>query len=411
MTDGSMLQLRPVLVVAAAAILVAAGSAATYIAMRPTPQPAAAVTPQQATTPVAPDAKVVTLSPEAIGRAGIETQVVAMSGFGGRLRLPGTVQPNAYRTTVVTPVVGGRITRVFAELGQAVRRGQILAEVYSPDLAEAQTRYVSARAELDAHERELRRTEKLVELGSASRQELERLHAAHTGALTAVQSHRSRLTLLGMTDAQLTELTLGTTVSASAPIPSPLDGVVTTREANLGMNVDPSVPLFTVADLSTVWVVGDLNERDLSRVRVGSPAIITATAVPGVRREGTISYIDPQVKMETRTAQIRVEMANPDRQLRLGMYVDVEVDEGKTGTAVGVPRSAVQVVGNRSVVYVANPAQPGQFVERGVETGSAAGDVIEILNGVSPGELVVTKGSFAVRAEAARQGLHATPRE
>jgi RND family efflux transporter MFP subunit len=420
MTDKSRLQLRPLAVIVAAVLLVGVGAAATYFAMRRTVPPAAPVTGATATTnPAAPQSTVspmgaavatVTLSAEAIDRAGIVLQPVSTSPAAGRLRLPATVQPNAYRTTVVTSIVGGRITRVTAELGQTVRRGQTLAEIYSPELAEAQTRFVASRAELDAHERELRRTEKLVELGSASRQELERIHAAHTAALTTVQSYRSRLTLLGMTDAQLTKLAGGANVTATVSIPSPLDGVVTTRDANAGMNVDPSVKLFTVANLSTVWIVGDLNERDLSRVRVGSPAIISSTALPEFMREGKVSYIDPQIKTDTRTAQLRVEIPNPGGQLRLGMYVDIEVGEEQAETAVAVPRSAVQFVGNRSVVYVGSQAQPGQFVERVVETGATVGDAIEIRSGVKPGEMVVAKGSFAVRAEAERLGMGAMPR-
>jgi cobalt-zinc-cadmium efflux system membrane fusion protein len=419
MTGESRLQLRPAIVIVVAVMLVAAGASATYFAMRRTGPPTSTegagasaaisrVAPPLRTATASNDVVAVTLSPDAVDRAGITLQPVSTSAVSGRLRLPGTVQPNAYRTTVVTSIVSGRITRVSAELGQAVRRGQTLAEVYSPELAEAQTRFVASSAELEAHERELRRTEKLVELGSASRQELEKIHAAHTAALTMVQSYRSRLTLLGMSDAQLTKLASGTTVTTTVSIPSPLDGVVTTREANVGLNVDPSVHLFTVADLSTVWVVGDLNERDLAGVRVGSPATITSNSLPGLRREGKVSYIDPQLKVETRTAQLRVEIANPDRQLRLGMYVDVEVGEAGTAMRVAVPRSAVQVVDNRSVVYVANPAQPGQFVERVVETGNVAGEVVEIVSGVKPGELIVAKGSFAVRAEAERLGVRAS---
>ena len=419
MIDESRVQLRPVIVIVGAVMLLGAGAAVTYFAMR-RPEPpvttaradtpggnASTAAPQQPHATTMAPAVTVTLSPDAMKRAGIVLQPVSTTPSAGRLRLPGTVQPNAYRTTVVTSIVGGRITRVAAELGQTVRRGQTLAEIYSPELAEAQTRYVASRAELEAHERELRRTEKLVELGSASRQELEKIHAAHTAAVTLVQSHRSRLTLLGMSDTQLAKLASGTTVTATASIPSPLDGVVTTREANIGMNVDPSVPLFTVADLSTVWIVGDLNERDLSRVRVGSPVIITSAALPELRREGKVSYIDPQIKLETRTAQFRVEVPNPGRQLRLGMYVDIEAGEGQTAMAAAVPRSAVQIVGDRSVVYVANPAQPGQFVERVVDTGDATGDTIEVRSGVAPGEVIVATGSFAVRAEAERLGLRA----
>jgi membrane fusion protein, heavy metal efflux system len=413
MNAESRLQLRPVVVIVGAVVLIAAGAAATYFiiggadttAVTPSAiEPAASGSPSVATPA---EEVTVTLSPDAIKRAGIEVQPVSSSSVAAGLRVPGTVQPDAYRTTVVTSLVGGRITRVSAELGQTVRRGQTLAEVYSPELAEAQTRFVASRAELEAHERELRRTERLVEIGAASRQELEKIHAEHTAEVTMVQSHRSRLTLLGMSESQIQTLASSSKVTATAAIPSPLDGDVTTREANVGMNVDPSMPLFTVADLSTVWIVGELNERDLARVRIGSPVIIAAAALPDARREGKISYIDPQIKGDTRTAQLRVEIPNPGRQLRLGMFVDMEVGEGRGEMAMTVPRSAVQMVGDRSVVYVANLAQPGQFTERVVETGRAAGESIEVVKGIRAGDSIVVKGSFAVRAESERLGRRA----
>jgi hypothetical protein len=210
--------------------------------------------------------------------------------------------------------------------------------------------------------------------------------------------------LLGIGDAQVAKLASGTNVTATVTIPSPLDGVVTTRVANVGMNVDPSVPLFTVADLSTVWVVGDLNERDLAQVKIGSPVIVTASSLPGSIREGKVSYIDPQIKADTRTVQLRVEMANPGGQLRLGMYVELEVRADSAETTVVVPRAAVQIVGDRRVVYVAVPRRAGQFTERAVETGDTVGDSIQIRSGVTTGEVIVTKGSFAVRSEAERLG-------
>lgn len=426
MTRESRLHLRPVVVVLAAVALMAAGAAVTYVTMRRTETPPAragmvapanpsAAGPESRTRPA--NDVIVTLTPEAITRAGIEVQAVSRSSAAGRVRVPGTVQPNAYRTTVVTSLVGGRITRVPVELGQTVRRGQTLAEVYSPELAEVQTRFIASRAELDAHDRELRRTERLVEIGAASRQDLERIHAEHTTATTTVQSHRSRLTLLGVSDGQIAKLASGSAMTPTVSIPSPLDGVVTSREANQGMNVDPSAPLFTVADLSTVWIVGDLNERDLSRVRIGSPVIITTASMPGVTREGKVSYIDPQIKAETRTAQLRVEISNPGQQLRLGMYVDMEIREGPESGVQGpqsspvtVPRGAVQVVGHRSVVYVAVPGQAGQFSQRVIDPGQTIGDTIQVLSGLTAGDVIVTKGSFAVRSEAEKLGARSSSR-
>lgn len=414
MNPESRHQWRPAVVVLAAVALIATGAAATYVVMKRAETPPARVGgvapaspsvagPESRTRPT--NDRTVTFTPEALKRAGIEVQAVSQSSAAGRVRVPGTVQPKAYRTTVVTSLVGGRITRVPVELGQTVRRGQTLAEVYSPELAEAQTRFIAARAELDAHDRELRRTERLVEIGAASRQELERIHAEHTTATTTVQSHRSRLTLFGVSEGQIAKLASGLAMTPTVSIPSPLDGVVTTREANPGMNVDPSAPLFTVADLSTVWIVGDLNERDLAGVRIGSPVIITTASIPGATREGKVGYIDPQIKADTRSAQVRVEITNPGQQLRLGMYVDMELGEGGSETAMIVPRSAVQIVGNRSVVYVAVPGQAGRFIQRVIETGQTVGDAIQVLSGLTAGDVIVTRGSFAVRSEAEKLGI------
>jgi len=347
---------------------------------------------------------VVTLSPEAVERAGIAMAPVATGSAAGGLRLPGLVEPNAYRQVSVTPVVSGRITRVLVELGQQIRQGQTMAQVFSPELAEAHTRYTSARAELEAHERELARTLKLVEIGAASRQELERIHAEHTAQTAAVQSARSQLELLGIS-AEASEAGLGQRVNASASVPAPVAGVVTERTANVGLNVDPASKLFTVVDLSTVWVVADLYEKDFSQVRVGASATVTTSAYPDRVLQGRVSYIDPQVRAETRTARLRVEVPNPRGELRLGMYADVQVGGTTGSTAIVIPRSAVQTIGDRHVVYLVNPKEAGRFTERAVRLGPMSGEQVQILSGVQPGDSVVTEGSFFVRAERERVGL------
>lgn len=408
---------RPVVVLAAVA-LIGLGSIGTYLVMRnrvadvptrsdtatspPAAAPAAASAGTSSAEPLA-DLRL-TLSKEAVARAGIVASRVTASNATGRLRVPAVFEPNAYRSVVVTPVVAGRVTSVSAQLGQHVRRGQSLAQVYSPELAETQSRYLASRAELDAHERELRRTEKLVELGSASRQELERIHAEHTAAVTMVQSLRSQLTLLGLAPAQLEKLASSSNLTATVAIPAPIDGVVTEREANVGLNVDTATKMFTVVDLSSVWLVGNVYERDVGRVRVGSPVTITTPAYPAMMLEGKVSYIDPQLNPDTRTAQVRVEVPNQGLQLRLGMYAEMQVGDA-SADGVMVPRSAVQVVGDRSVVYLSDPASEARFIEREVRVGAATGDQVEIISGVQAGDSVVVKGSFALRAERERLGL------
>ena len=397
--------------------LVGLGSFVTYLVMRnrvpgpasasdtaraPQQPPAAPVRSAPSTEPLA-DLRL-TLSKEAVERAGIVVTRVTASTAGGRLRVPAVVEPNAYRSVVVTPIAAGRVTSVSAQLGQQVRRGQPLAQLHSPELADVQSRYLATRAELDAHERELRRTEKLVELGSASRQELERIHAEHTAAVTMVQSLRSRLTLLGMTAAQVEKLAATPDIASTVTIPAPIDGVITERDANVGLNVDTAAKLFTVVDLSTVWLVGNLYERDFGRVRVGSPVTVTTPAYPTMALEGKVSYLDPQLNLETRTAQVRVEVPNRGSQLRLGMYVEMQVGE-PSSDRVTVPRAAVQVTGDRSVIYLADATEAGRFIEREVRVGASMGDQIEIVSGVQAGDSVVVKGSFALRAERERLGL------
>src|SRR5262245_45111604 len=355
----------PVLIAGGVGLLMSGGGVA-YVVLRPAPaasfsqstasggvQPAAGASPS-ATAPGAPADIVITLTPEAIQRAGIVVAAVSAGGSTSTVRLPGVVEPNAYKWVAITPLVGGRVTRVLAELGQSVRSGQPLTEIFSPELAEAETRFVSARAELDAHERELQRTEKLVEIGSASRQELERLHAEHTAKLTAVESARSRLELLGLSASAIANLGPGKEVGAVTTVVAPIAGVITERTANTGLNVDQTSKLFTVVDLSTVWIVADLYEKDFSRVHVGTSASVTTKAFPDGALHGKVSYIDPQVNPETRTAKLRVEVSNSKQELRLGMFADVSIDGAGQAAVAMIPRAAVQNVGDRTVVYVAD---------------------------------------------------------
>ena len=398
--------------------LLAVGAGATYVLMRndagtaghvadlplpPGTEPSADAAAAPNNAPL-PDV-IVPLSQDVVQRAGIVLAPVTSGTTGTDLRLPGVVEPNAYRQVVVTPLVAGRVTKVAPALGDRVRRGQTLAEIYSPALAEAQTRYVSAQAMLDAHDRELQRTQKLVEIGAASRQELEKIHAEHAAQTAAVQSARSQLALLGVSASALEKMAPGHNVSATTTIPAPIDGVVTERAANVGLNVDTTTKLFTVIDLSTVWVVADVYEKDFSRVRAGSEAAITTSARPELTLRGRVAYIDPQVSGDTRTAKARIEVPNPNAELRLGMYADVVVAGASLTSRPRVARNAVQNVGDRVVVYLASPKEPGKFIEREVRLGQISGEQVEVVSGVQAGDVTVTEGSFFVRAERERLGL------
>jgi cobalt-zinc-cadmium efflux system membrane fusion protein len=398
---------------AAGAALVALGATGMYVYLRspsgPTgasPAPPAAATDRPA---LQADEVSMTLTPDAIERAGI---VIAPSRAGRRatsLRIPGVVEPDAYRQVVVTAVAAGRILSVEGELGQVVRRGDELARMHVPELAEAERAYVSMRAELEATRLDVARVERLVTIGAASQQELDSVRATHTKYATEVENARARMVLLGLGAAEIDRLTSATAINPDVAIRAPIDGTITRRLVNRGQNVEGSAELFTVVDLSNVWIVGDVYERDLSLVRVGSPVVMTAAALPGASRRGSISYIDPQVAPESRTARVRVELLNRDGGLRLGMYVDLVIEDPSAAEVALIPRAAVQTIDAVAVVYVVDDRQAGRFIERSVLVGADQGADVEILSGLRPGERVVVAGSFALRSERERRGFAAPP--
>jgi RND family efflux transporter MFP subunit len=184
-------------------------------------------------------------------------------------------------------------------------------------------------------------------------------------------------------------------------VPAPMDGVITERAANPGQVVAMGEALFVVTDLSEVWAVGDLYEQDFPHVRVGSDATLMTLAYPGLMLRGRVTYIDPRVDPHTRTAKVRVAVPNPEGHLRLGMYVTMAFSTPGEEREVAIPRAAVQTIGGRQVV-VAVPDQEGTFVQRTVKLGRLAGELYTVLQGLEPGAVVVTEGSFFLRAESLR---------
>jgi cobalt-zinc-cadmium efflux system membrane fusion protein len=350
-----------------------------------------------APTNAEPGNDTITLTTEMIQRAGIKTAPAMKGSMSAQLHLPGVVQPNAYKNVDVTSLVSGRVTQVRAELGQRVMLNEVLASIYSPELADAQTTFIAAREALAAHDLALARTQRLFAIGAASRQELEKLDAEKADMTRAVETARARLALLGIPDDKVNnKIASPADVVTTFDVKAPVAGVVTKRMANVGLNIDPATPLFTVTDLSTVWVVGDLYERDFANVGVGSPVQITTASYPGLTVHAKVNYIDPHVNEQSRTAQLRAEIPNAGERLRLGMFIDMTIAARSPRAVVMVPKSAVQSVGSKSVVYVAEGQ--GRFMQREVTAAEPSGDEIAV-SGINPGDMVVTEGAFFLRAE------------
>lgn len=356
---------------------------------------------ESAETPVTAEQRL-TLTPEQLRsvQLRIETVGEAPSTEAATQMATGVVQANSYKETPVVSLVGGIVRSVNAELGQNVRRGQRVAVVFSNELADAQTRYLSAVAALDEHHRHHLRTAKLVEIGAASRQELESASSQYRESESNVANIRQKLILLGMTPQRIDNLKLTSQVSSEVAVPAPSSGTITTRTVNPGEVIEANKELMRVTDLSTVWVVGQLYEKDLATVRVGSGANITSDAYPGDIFRGRVTYVDPKIDAATRTAQVRIEMANPRQMFKIGMYVNVAF--GPLGTAEKtmpvVPKEAVQTIGNQQFVFVATD-KPNDFIMRPVQLGAESNGFYPVMEGLNVGDRIVIQGSFLLRAE------------
>lgn len=344
-----------------------------------------------------------TLAPEQAQRAGIKIEPVGeqlAADAGGGQVATGVVQPNAYRETPVVALVGGIVRKIEGELGQNVKRGQTMAVVFSDELSEAQSRYIAAAAELDEHHKHHLRTARLVEIGAASREEFEQATTKLKSAESDVAALRQKLLLLGLSPQRANNLRSPSQISSEVELPSPATGTVTSRSVNPGEVIEANKELLRVTDLSSVWVIGQVYEKDLGRVRTGSGASITSDAYPGRIFRGKISYVDPRLDAQTRTAQVRIELANPGQLLKLGMFVNIAFATigGAEGVSPAIPTSAVQSINNQQIVFVAT-SNPNVFILRAVRLAPESGNRFSVLEGLRVGERIVTEGSFLLRAE------------
>ncbi|MEP6706626.1 MAG: efflux RND transporter periplasmic adaptor subunit [Pyrinomonadaceae bacterium] len=343
-----------------------------------------------------------TLTTEQLQRAGIKIETVgekAAPEMASQMAT-GVVQANAYHETPVMSLVSGIVRSVRAELGQNVGRGQTLAVVSSNELAEAQSSYITTLAELDEHHKHHRRTAKLVEIGAASREEFERATTQLKTAESALANLRQKLVLLGLSPQRVNGLNSSSQVSSEVGVPSPASGTVTSRSTNPGEVIEANKELLRITDLSSVWVVGQVYEKDLARVHVGSGASVTSDAYPGRIFRGHVSYVDPRVDPATRTAQVRIELANPGLVLKIGMFVNIAFATigGAENTLPVVPASAVQNINSQQTVFVGT-SDPNVLVLRPVRLGPESNGFYPVLEGLTVGERIVTEGSFLLRAE------------
>jgi Cu(I)/Ag(I) efflux system membrane fusion protein len=329
------------------------------------------------------------ISPGRIQTLGVRTEEAVMRPALTRtIRATGTLQFNERRLATVTTKVAGWIEHLtVAATGDPVERGQVLAEIYAPDLVAAEEEYlVAARMG-----------------GSMGFGDM-----AHgdSGALAAASLQRLRA--LDVPEDVIARLRKTGKAQRRIAVRAPADGVVIEKPVQEGMRVDAGQPLYKTADLSDVWLIAEVQEQDLGLVQTGQSATAQFVAFPGRRFEGKVEFIYPSLSAETRTARVRIVIPNPEQALRSAMYASVEIAAPATeGPMLAIPSSAVIDSGARQVVLI--DRGEGRFEPRTVHLGTQGGDWVQVIEGVKTGEKVVTSANFLIDAEsnlrAALQGF------
>ncbi|MGZ8984298.1 MAG: efflux RND transporter periplasmic adaptor subunit [Methylotenera sp.] len=333
-------------------------------------------------TPVYADEEVsnnqVKFSTDKVQKLGVKTEQVLSRKMVNTVRAVGKFQFNEQRLSTVTTKFEGYIEKLYVNTtGQPVKRGQPLMEVYSPELVSAQEEYLIAwngRQSLSNGT-----PESLVGVGQLAESALKRLRN------------------WDISDAQLQRLMKDGKATRTLTMYSPSNGVVLEKTAVQGMRFMPGELLFKIADMSTIWLLADVFEQDIALVHAGQTVNITVNAYPGKELKGKIDYIYPTVTSETRTAKVRVELANPDGILKPDMYASIQLISGHGASVLAVPDSAVIDSGTRQVVLV--QLTEGLYEPREVKLGMRSDGYVEVAEGLSEGENVVVRANFLIDAE------------
>ena len=330
----------------------------------------------------ASDEGVIRIDPVQVQNIGMVSTEVRVEDIARTSRTVGILDFNADRITWINTKFEGWIEKVHVNyVGQEVQRGQPVFEIYSPEVVTTQEEYLRALEYRDS----------LLKSGRP-----ETLRQAEN----LVQASRDRLAYWDITDEQIDNLEQLGQARRRLTVVSPADGVVAEilSEALEGMFVKPGMNLYKIADLSTVWVHADVYESDMPWIRDGQPAVVTFRNEPGREARGKVLFLYPEVSRDTRTLKICVEVPNPDRRLRPGMYADVVVQGPPVRDAVVAPQSAVLRSGERDIIFV--DLGDGRFEPREVEVGiQGDNDRVQILDGVVAGEAVVTQAQFMLDSE------------
>jgi cobalt-zinc-cadmium efflux system membrane fusion protein len=378
-----------------------------------------ATPPAEATEPAAPGGEArdgtVRVTPALQQKWGITTAEPERSAAAGTITLPGVLRLNERQTAQISSLLEGQVVSLGAELGAAVRKGQVLATIHAPAVAQAKTAFLQAAARAELTAREYERARILLQQEAIDQKEAARRRADSEQARTEYGVAESNLHSFGLDQAQVDALLQGARQPAAGThhdefadpylrLTSPVAGRVIARDAIAGQHILPDRALFTVSDLSTLWAVLDAREPDLPFLAEGRPVRIRTSLHADRTWDGRILHVGDVVDEKSRTVKVRVETPNSGLVLKPNMFVQGEV-VGAVGTraVLSLPADAVQTINGDPVVFVR--VAPDRFAVRPVEAGGRTGDRRVITKGLDGSESVVVTGAFTLKAELLKSSL------
>ncbi|MCS6915291.1 MAG: efflux RND transporter periplasmic adaptor subunit [Myxococcales bacterium] len=359
--------------------------------------------PRPPSDPTCNEMRRVSLSPAALKHNPIETAVVTRVKLARDVEVVGSVSYNANHHAEVGPLIAGRIVSLRVGIGDRVKAGQVLAELESAEVGQAQAAYLTARATSMAAQANLRRERELAERKVSSERERELAEAQAATEQANLLAATQRLRALGLRLEDIRELERNGGRPGRVPLVSPIDGTVLTREVTLGQAVQPATDAFKVADLAHLWVLLDLFEKDLPYVHRDQKVVLRTEVYPGRTFPARVAYVGQEVDERTRTTPVRIEFENEEGLFRPGQFVTATLlgDESRAVREVlAVPRRAVLTVEGKPLVFVAE--SDGTFSRRSVELGISGGGLVEIRAGLVEGERVASDGGFLLKSELLR---------
>ncbi len=334
------------------------------------------------------------LSAEEAQRAGLKVETLAQQAFADAITVTATIRPNQDRIARVAPRVEGRIVQVTANLGAQVKAGQSLAVLDSLAIGEAQSALLQAQSSQRVAQADFKRAESLVADEIIPQRDFLRAKAELEKTSGELRSAQNKLRLLGGSARS------DGSANSTFALTSPLAGTVIQKKAIVGELGTPSDALFTVADLSKVWIEANLTEDTLPKVRVGSAATVTVTAYPGERFAGRVTYIASLLDKDSRTIPARIEVENKDGRLKPEMFATATIETNGAGAAakreaLSVPDAAILLLQGQPTIFV---EEHGGYEARAIEPGDKLSGRTVIKSGVAAGEKVVTAGAYALKA-------------